>query len=68
MDCVILYDVSWKTYQSLLNEREERQTPRLVYDRGALEILSVLTLEHRRRIARLPAWLRSSPKRGMSIP
>ena len=45
---VILHDVSWRTYESLLDDRGERPAPRYAYDRGVLEILSPLTAEHER--------------------
>jgi hypothetical protein len=37
---VILQDVSWRTYQDLLTDCEDRSSPRLTYDRGVLEIMS----------------------------
>lgn len=37
---VILSNVSWKTYERLLEERRENRTPRFAYDRGMLEIMS----------------------------
>jgi len=36
---VILDDISWGTYQRLMDERGERLKPRYAYDRGKLEIL-----------------------------
>jgi Uma2 family endonuclease len=42
---IILYNISWTTYQRLLAEHEGRQSPRFVYDRGDLEIM-VLSFEH----------------------
>ena len=37
---VILQNVSWRTYQDLLADCEDRSSPRLTYDRGVLEIMS----------------------------
>jgi Uma2 family endonuclease len=36
---VILEDISWGTYQRLMDERGERGKPRYAYDRGKLEIV-----------------------------
>src|SRR2546423_13247989 len=52
---VLLRNVSWETYKRLLEEREERQSPRFFYDRGVLEIVSPST-EHE-EIADLIAFL-----------
>jgi Uma2 family endonuclease len=40
VDRVIIRDVSWGTYQSLLNDLANRRSPRLAYDQGVLEIMS----------------------------
>jgi Uma2 family endonuclease len=45
---VLLYDVSWKTYECLLADLESRSAPRLAYDRGTLQIMSPLP-EHELR-------------------
>src|SRR5215813_1491500 len=37
---IILQDVSWRTYEDLLTDCEDRSSPRLTYDRGVLEIMS----------------------------
>jgi Uma2 family endonuclease len=37
---VVLQNVSWETYRRLLTERGGATTPRFVYDRGLLEIMS----------------------------
>lgn len=37
---VILHDVRWQTYESLLADHMDRRVPRFTYDRGALEIVS----------------------------
>lgn len=37
---VVLRDVSWRTYESLLEDLADRSSPRLTYDRGTLEIMS----------------------------
>ncbi len=37
---VLLRNVSWETYERLIEEREERRNPRFHYDRGAMEIMS----------------------------
>jgi len=35
---VILHNISWKTYESLLADYASQSSPRLTYDRGTLEI------------------------------
>jgi Uma2 family endonuclease len=42
---VILDNISWETYQRLMEERGERPKPRYTYDRGRLEIM-VTSYEH----------------------
>jgi Uma2 family endonuclease len=42
---VILDNISWETYQRLMDERGERPKPRYAYDRGRLEIM-VSSYEH----------------------
>lgn len=37
---VILHNISWETYERLLDERGDSRVPRLAYDRGELEIMS----------------------------
>lgn len=37
---IILHDVSWETYESLLADHQDRSAPRFTYDRGVLEIMS----------------------------
>jgi Uma2 family endonuclease len=37
---VVLHNISWQTYQRLLEERGDCSAPRLTYDRGELEIMS----------------------------
>ncbi len=37
---VLLRNVSWETYERLIEEREERPVPRFFYDRGVMEIMS----------------------------
>ena len=37
---VLLRNVSWETYERLIDEREERSAPRFFYDRGEMEIMS----------------------------
>ena len=37
---VLLHNVSWETYERLIDEREDRSVPRFFYDRGELEITS----------------------------
>ena len=37
---VLLHDVSWQTYERLIDEREERSVPRFFHDRREMEILS----------------------------
>src|SRR2546426_6098394 len=39
-DRVIIRNVSWSTYESLLKDLENSSAPRLAYDRGVLEIMS----------------------------
>jgi|SRR5882724_1009060 len=47
----LLRDISWETYQSLLSDRQEKNTPRFTYFQGLLEIMSPLS-EHE-KITRL---------------
>jgi Uma2 family endonuclease len=42
---VILDNITWETYQRLMDERGERSRPRYAYDRGRLEIM-VTSYEH----------------------
>lgn len=42
---IVLYDVSWETYESLLTNYEDKSSPRFTYDRGVLEIVSP-TFQH----------------------
>jgi Uma2 family endonuclease len=42
---VILDNITWETYQRLMDERGERPQPRYAYDRGRLEIM-VTSYEH----------------------
>ena len=42
---IVLYDVSWETYERLLSDLSDRSSPRLTYDEGRLEIMSP-TEEH----------------------
>lgn len=52
---VILHNVSWETYESLLADHTDSSAPRFTYDRGELEIMSP-NPEHEvtnRRIAQL---------------
>ncbi len=37
---VVLSNVSWETYESLLSGREENRVPRFTYDQGMLEVMS----------------------------
>lgn len=37
---VIVTNVSWETYESLLKDLENQSSPRLAYDQGVLEIMS----------------------------
>jgi Uma2 family endonuclease len=37
---IILANVSWETYESLVADRVDQSSPRLTYDRGTLEIMS----------------------------
>jgi len=39
-DRVIVSNVSWETYESLLKDIENQSSPRLAYDHGVLEIMS----------------------------
>lgn len=52
---VLLRNVSWETYERLIDEREERSVPRFFYDRGEMEIMSP-PFEHD-RISRIVALL-----------
>jgi Uma2 family endonuclease len=44
---VVLPEVSWETYESLLKDLADCASPRLTYDRGVLEIMSP-TADHER--------------------
>lgn len=44
---VVLYNISWETYERLLAEHEETSGTRFTYDEGTLEIM-VLSAEHER--------------------
>jgi len=44
-DRVIVRNVSWTTYESLLKDLDDHRGPRLAYDRGILEIMSPF-IEH----------------------
>ncbi len=46
-DRVIIRDVSWETYETLLRDLENRSSPRIAFDQGVLEIMSP-HLEHER--------------------
>jgi len=37
---IVMHDISWQTYQRLLDERGERAVPRICYDQGSLELMS----------------------------
>ncbi len=37
---IILRNVSWETYEALLRDHEQSNSPRFTYDRGVLEIMS----------------------------
>jgi Uma2 family endonuclease len=52
---VLLRNVSWETYERLLEGREESRTPRFFYDRGAMEVASPSSLHD--RISRIIALL-----------
>jgi Uma2 family endonuclease len=52
---VLLRNVSWETYERLMDEREERPVPRFFYDRGVMEI-SRPSKEHE-TVARVVALL-----------
>ena len=52
---MLLRNVSWETYERLIDEREERRVPRFFYDRGVMEISSP-SKEHE-TVARVVALL-----------
>jgi Uma2 family endonuclease len=37
---VLLHDISWETYERLLEDHVDRSSPRFTYDQGVLEIMS----------------------------
>jgi Uma2 family endonuclease len=43
---VVLHNVSWRTYESLLADYPNCQAPRFAYDRGTLEIVVTILSEH----------------------
>ena len=58
---VVLTDVSWETYESLLKDLADQSVPRLTYDRGTLQIMSPTDRheECNRALARLvESWRR----------
>jgi Uma2 family endonuclease len=42
---VVLHNISWKTYEQIMQDMEDCSAPRFTYDRGELEIISP-SLEH----------------------
>lgn len=52
---VLLEDISWQTYESLLKDFEESPGMRLTFDRGRLEIMTPLPPHesHKKLIGRL---------------
>lgn len=44
---IVLYNVSWETYEKLTDDLADTAAPRLTYDQGRLEIMSP-TPEHER--------------------
>ena len=52
---VLLHNVSWGTYERLIDERGERSVPRFFYDRGELEIVSPSAAHN--RVSRIVALL-----------
>jgi len=52
---MLLRNVSWETYERLMEEREKRRVPRFFYDRGVMEISSP-SKEHE-TVARVVAFL-----------
>jgi Uma2 family endonuclease len=47
---ILLRGISWKTYESLLDDYAERGAPRLTYDHGVLEIVSPLKLHEQTHV------------------
>lgn len=43
---VVIHGVSWRTYESLLDDFPDCQAPRFAYDRGTLEIVVTISSEH----------------------
>jgi hypothetical protein len=37
--CLVLHDISWETYEQLLEIFAERSTPRMTYYQGTLELM-----------------------------
>lgn len=64
---VVLNDISWETYESLLTDLADQSVPRLTYDRGTLEIMSPTDMheECNRAIARLVEVL--AEEMGMEV-
>lgn len=44
---VVLHGISWKTYECLLWDHADRSAPRFTYDRGELEIVTLLPRHER---------------------
>jgi len=47
---VVLRNVGWDTYESLLRDLEDSSAPRLTYDRGTLEIMRPVHERHKRAL------------------
>ena len=58
---VILHNISWETYERLLDERGDSRVPRFAYDRGELEIMSP-SPEHES----LTAYFSRAARRGLA--
>src|SRR6185437_9713240 len=43
---MLLTNIAWKSYEKLLEAFGERRNPRLIYDRGDLEIMPPISNEH----------------------
>ena len=47
--CIVLHNISWTTYECLLEDFADRSSPRFAYDQGVLEIVSPTTRHEERK-------------------
>ncbi len=62
---VLLHDINWETYESLLEAHKSRSMPRFTYDRGSLEIMGP-SPEHE-RLKELASLFVNAAAEGMDV-